>query len=179
MAEGPFSFGEKTRSFFGNILNRVKLNKLMEEVSAVVEPCGFVCVEAEWQGHDRVLRLFIDSLEPGSGMDLDGCVRVSRLLDESGLIDKEVAGNYTLEVSSPGVERPLRRLQDFTRFIGQEVEARLSSVSHDRRRGRGILTAVASQDNETNITIDTQDGVWTFPLSVLAKANVVHNWGEG
>lgn len=159
-------------------MNRLKLNELMSQVSNILEPHGFICIEAEWQGHDRVLRLYVDSRSAGAAVDLDSCVYISRLLDDSGKLDEVVTGHYTLEVSSPGVERPLRRAEDFLRFMGSEIDARLADRHQERRRARGILAAVEGPDNETKITLDTPQGAWTFPLAALAKANLVHDWGE-
>lgn len=160
------------------LVNRSKLDELMQEVSGVLEPHGFVCIEVEWQGHDRILRLYVDVEGSDTGVDLDGCVRVSRILDESGRLDERVSGAYTLEVSSPGIERPLRRAQDFQRFVGNEIEARLSVKHQERRRARGFLKTVEAHGTDTLITLDTPEGAWTFPLASLAKANLIHDWGE-
>ena len=93
-------------------------------VERVVEACGLELVQAELVGggRERVLRVFLD--QPG-GIALADCERVSRAL--SAALDEDeaaVAGSYTLEVSSPGLDRPLTRREDFERFAGQRVRVR-------------------------------------------------------
>lgn len=160
-------------------MNRQKLDALMSEVSDLLVGAGYVCVDAEWQAHDKILRLYIDVESEGKSMDLDACVKVSQILEEDGRLDRQISTAYTLEVSSPGIERPLRRLKDFQRFIGSDVEVRLSEKVGERRKGRGRLRSVDDSGAEIKITVDTPEGVWTFPLDRLAQANLVHNWGEG
>jgi ribosome maturation factor RimP len=97
-------------------------------LSPLVNPLGFEVVYVELQTHrQKVLRLFIDFLEPREGVSvgIEDCVKVARALDEP--LDKlaetesSLKGAYELEVSSPGVDRPLRTERDFERFKGREV----------------------------------------------------------
>jgi len=152
-------------------MNRAKLDQVMAVVSAVLDPHGFECIEAEWHIHSHILCLFVDR---AGGINLDGCAEASRLLSDVAELDALIPGTYTLEVSSPGVERPLRRRSHFEQHIGAVVDVRLAEKVLDRRRGVGRLLAVS---NDEQITIDTSQGPWSFPLSRLQKASLVYDWG--
>lgn len=162
-------------------MDRVKLDDIIAKVSGVLNPSGLDCIEAEWIGNERILRLFVDVLgseirEEGKGIDLNGCVRASRLLEESPELDETVGSAYTLEVSSPGIERPLRRSSDFVQHIGETIQVKLRDKHADRRNGTGKLVRV--DDGEAAcITLDTAEGQWSFPLASLQRANLVYDWG--
>lgn len=165
-------------------MDRTKLDTVIALVSRLLQPAGYECIEAEWAGNDRVLRLFIDRVEGAPvpegkkpGVDLDDCVKASKLLDEVAELDAAIDGTYNLEVSSPGVERPLRRLVDFEKHLGQTVEVKLADKIDDRRHGTGKLVAVA-KDTQPIITLETKRGPWSFPHSSLQRASLVYDWGD-
>jgi len=134
------------------------------------------CVEAEWQAHDRILRLYVDRTS-GSGIDLDGCVVASKLLVDQQELDDLVKGPYTLEVSSPGVERPLRRASHFRQSIGENIAVNLDRKIGDRKRATGRLLAVnEATEGETQVSLETEEGVWSFPIESVQKAHVVFDW---
>ncbi len=117
----------------------------------------------------RVLRLYLDK---EGGPNLDDLSRVSRQLGD--LLDMHVAveGSYTLEVSSPGVNRLLRGLEHFVRFTGKRVRVRTREMIEGRRSFLGLLKEV----REGGIVI-LQDGAeFHIPLSVIEKANYEHDW---
>lgn len=102
-------------------------DSIISVLSPLVEPMGFEIVHAEAQlGRMGALRLFIDHADPARGaIGIEDCAIVSRALDEAlenhKVIDAIFKGPYELEVSSPGVARPLRRPKDFDRFSGHNV----------------------------------------------------------
>jgi ribosome maturation factor RimP len=103
---------------------------------------------------------------------VDDISRVSRAL--SDILDTEdaVDGAYTLEVSSPGINRPLRRPEHFARFVGKRVRVRTRDMIEGRRSFLGILGAVV----EDKITL-TQDGKeFNIPFSMIEKSNYEHEW---
>lgn len=117
----------------------------------------------------RVLRLFLDK-EGGPSMDDLG--RVSRALSE--LLDAEdtVDGAYTLEVSSPGINRPLKRPEHFARFVGKRIRVRTRDMIDGRRSFLGILGEVV----EDKIIL-AQDGTkFQIPFSMIEKSNYEHDW---
>ncbi len=115
-------------------------------------------------GPGGTLTLFVD--RPG-GVDLELCGAVSAALDE-------VRARYSLEVSSPGLNRRLRRTAHFAAVLGREVAVKLTAPRDGRSNFRGILVAA----DETSVTLDLGDGSATLPLPDIAKAHVVYNFDE-
>jgi ribosome maturation factor RimP len=142
-------------------------------VAPVVEAAGLdlVDVELRREGKRRVLRVTVDR---EGGLDLDTIAevseRVSRRLDVEGFDP----GPYALEVSSPGVERPLRGPGDFGRHVGQEVRVRTSEPVGGARVHRGRLIAAG----EDSVTIATDDGERTVAYGNVAAARTVVDWDE-
>ncbi|MEX1178025.1 MAG: ribosome maturation factor RimP [Nitriliruptor sp.] len=131
-----------------------------------------VDVEVKGQQGRRVVKLIADAIGPGPGLDVDTIASLSRkvggALDETDLIP----GAYTLEVTSPGATRPLRRPRDFVRNIGREVAiVRLEDLG-DPRELRGEVTGA---DDDT-VTIETGDGAVPVPLAEIDHGKVVLPW---
>lgn len=153
-------------------MNRQQLNSIMDIVSDVILDSGFDCIEAEWNQHDRVLRLFVDHED---GVDLTSCVKVNKLLVDHEEVDKLIPENSMLEVSSPGVERPLRKIQHFEKFIGSKAKIRLIDKVLERRQETGRLVAV----DGNNVTLETDGGDWwVFPIEKLHKAHLLFEWNN-
>ena len=141
-------------------------------VRPVVEASGLELVEASFrrEGRTRVLRVTVDR---EGGIDLEtiseASERISRRLDLEDL----GRGRYTLEVSSPGVERPLRTARDFERHVGQKVRVRTNALVEGARTHTGPLVAV---DGEA-ISVATEDGEHRIPMDEVASAKTVFEWG--
>ena len=157
-----------------------------QELEARVEALGFEVVELERAGSKSrpILRLRIDrqDSEPGNGVTVDDCARVSRAL-EAYLDEGVVAGGrYTLEVSSPGVERPLVRERDFARFTGERVAVKgYGPLRGKEKRLEGELLGLepASGDDESGgtIRIRLDDGEEArIPRNDVARAHLVFRW---
>lgn len=117
----------------------------------------------------RVLRLYLDK---AGGPTVDDLSRVSRQLSE--LLDSQdaVDGAYTLEVSSPGINRPLKRPEHFARYIGKRVRIRTRDLIGGRKSFLGILYAVAGE----GVTV-TQEGTrYDIPFAAIEKSNYEHDW---
>lgn len=123
-------------------------------------------VDLEVRGSSSVtLALFID--RPG-GVDLELCAAVSQALE--GLRER-----FALEVSSPGLDRRLRKPAHFAAALGQEVVVRLTTAHDGRRNFRGVLVAAGPD----SITLESPDGEnATLPLAALAKAHVVYDFAN-
>ena len=115
-------------------------------------------------GPGGTLTLFID--RPG-GVDLELCGAVSAALDD-------VRASYSLEVSSPGLDRRLRKPAHFAAALGREVAVKLAAPREGRSNFRGVLVAA----DEDSVTLDLDDGSATLPLPDIAKAHVVYNFDE-
>ncbi len=170
----------KYDSTMDSSMDRLRLDSIIEAASSALTEGGYECIEAEWESNDRILRLFIDCVRAeATGMTMEECVKASRLLDATDRLDQVIAGSYTLEVSSPGVERPLRRQRDFEKHLGQMIEVKLSDKIQDRKHGKGRLVDVLDETgDDVLITLDTNRGPWQFPLATLQRASLVYDWGN-
>ena len=157
--------------------------KTAAAVRAVVEPTvrdlGFDLIFVEvgsGAGGRRTLRLFIDSdadqaddAEAGQGgVTVAGCAKVSR--EASALLDVEdpIAGAYVLEVSSPGLDRPLARPKDFERYRGQRVRLRTEAPVDGRRNFAGVLQGMEGG----MVVLDGEGGAMAVPFAALKRAHV-------
>ncbi|MBU2097362.1 MAG: ribosome maturation factor RimP [Gammaproteobacteria bacterium] len=117
------------------------------------------------RGHSSLLRIYIDSPE---GITIEDCEKVSRQV--SGILDVEdpLPGEYTLEVSSPGFDRPLFVFEQFSGFIGEVVNLRLRTPIEGRRKFKGVL-----EKAENDIITMTVDGtLHEIPWQQVDKANI-------
>lgn len=141
-------------------------------VEAIVEPVvtslGYELVGTEFmqQGRSGLLRVYID-IE--NGITLDDCQRVSHQL--SGVLDVEdvIKSQYQLEVSSPGLDRPLFKMEHFERFIGHKAKMKLTAPLNGQRKFSGILRGV----KDGNVILEIEDGEIALPLSAIDKANLI------
>jgi len=122
-------------------------NDRVDNLRAILEPgvsaLGFELVDAELTGtgHHTVLRVFIDGPE---GVTVDDCAKVSRQVSAILDVDDPLPGQYTLEVSSPGLDRPLVKPADFERCIGETVKIRMYEPLQGRKNFKGDLVKVSA-----------------------------------
>jgi ribosome maturation factor RimP len=141
-------------------------------VQAVVEPVvtslGYELVGVEYliQGRGGLLRVYIDAVE---GIALHDCQQVSHQL--SGVLDVEdvLHTQYQLEVSSPGLDRPLFTAEHFVRFAGFRAKLKLAVLTKGQRKLRGVLRGM--QDDQVLMEIDGEEVA--LPLSAIDKANLI------
>ena len=142
------------------------LGKLFEPV---VESMGYELVGVEFLGAGAygTLRVYIDR---DSGVNLDDCAAISHQI--SGILDVEepIKQAYDLEVSSPGIERPLFKLADFERYAGKTVRIKLAVGLLGRKNFKGELQGVAESKL---VTIKVDGEVFDLPYADIAKANLV------
>jgi ribosome maturation factor RimP len=147
---------------------RRELTHLWELFEPVVNGMGYDLIEIEHFPNPKhgVLRLYIDKED---GITIDDCSDVSRQI--SALIDVEdpVRGQFNLEVSSPGMDRPLRRVKDFQRFTGSQVKLKTIMPFEGQRNFSGRLL----EADEDSVVIETDTEEITIPMSALDKARVV------
>jgi ribosome maturation factor RimP len=143
-------------------------DKIWDLITPVVENLGYelVGIEHVSQGRHSVLRIYIDH---ENGITVDDCANVSHQV--SGLLDVEdpVKGNYTLEVSSPGMDRPLFTLEQFARFAGELVQIRLHAPLEGRRKLSGRIKGI---DGE-HVEIDVDDVSYRLTLDEIDTARLV------
>ena len=179
-------------------LNGIHLSakkKLLEDlIRPVVEGLGyeFWGMEHLSQGKYTLLRIYIESLsgvpvnkstdvsisEEGqvedasvseSGIALDDCERVSRQVGAIMDVEDPIEGDYTLEVSSPGMDRALYNLSQYERFKGYQVAIKLRMAYEGRRKYNGLLVGV--EDRDVVIQVDQEE--FLFPIESIEKANII------
>lgn len=148
-----------------------------ERVTAIAEPLlatmGLELVELEYKrfGRSMVLRLFID--RPG-GVTLDDCADVSRELSQVLDVEDFIREHYTLEVSSPGLDRPLKKESDYLRYTGRLVKLRTFELLPDdagNMRKTFVGTLLGLEDGTVRLTLQEGQSA-TLPLGKIAKANL-------
>lgn len=141
--------------------------KIQALIQPAVQALGYELVGIEHlsQGRHSLLRIYIDSED---GITLDDCERVSHQV--SGLLDVEDAihGHYNLEVSSPGLDRPLFSEEQFQRFSGKEAKVRLSVPMDGRKNFTGVIRGVS--DGKVILEVDQQ--TVELPFDSIEKANL-------
>jgi ribosome maturation factor RimP len=147
----------------------VKLGELLE---TTLPPLGYELVDWETSGRGRHVRVFIDKPE---GVDVEDCARVSNHLTH--LFTVENIDYDRLEVSSPGLDRPLTKLADYARFAGEDVQMNLHEMSDGARRWKGTLRGVEGE----NVLLDTASGLRTIPFAAIDKCRLVPKieWRKG
>ena len=139
----------------------MNLGELLEKT---LPPMGYELVDWEMSPKGRLVRVFIDKPK---GVDVEDCARVSRHLTR--LFAVENVDFDRLEVSSPGLDRPLKKPADFVRFVGEEAEIRLSNPIENARRMKGILSGL--EDNA--VLVLTAQGMRAIPLGDIDRARLV------
>ena len=145
-----------------------KLEQLQALLAPVVTGLGFECwgIEFVSQGKHSVLRIYIDK---EGGILVDDCEAVSR--QASAILDVEdpITSEYTLEVSSPGMDRPLFTLEQFASHAGEQVKIKLRSPFEGRRNFQGLLRGVEEQD----VVVQVDDQEFLLPIDSIDKANII------
>jgi len=148
------------------------VSQLHQSLSPIVTGLGYELLGIEWhsQGKHSLLRLYIDH---DDGIGIEDCEAVSRQLSAYLDVEDLVQGHYRLEVSSPGLDRPLFSLAHFARFIGEDVKVKCYGDINGQKRFTGSIEAV-NQDGAAAVVIKLEnDTLLTIPFSNIAKANLV------
>ena len=140
---------------------RETLLKLLEPA---IEALGYELVELEFPPH--LLRIYIDR---DGGVTVDDCEIVSRQVSAVLDVEDPIPGTYTLEVSSPGLDRPLRKEADFVRFAGERAKVELTLPRDGRRRFTGTLKGCEA--GQVLIEVDGEEH--RLPLADIGKARLV------
>lgn len=149
----------------------MSLQKLNEMLQPLVEDLGYEFIGLEYSPNPKhsVLRIYIDS---ESGVDIKDCETVSR--ETAALLDVKdpIKSHYNLEVSSPGLDRPLFTLAHFTEFKGQEVKINLFAPLDGRRKFQGVILDV----NDREVSVDQDGTKVALEFSNIAKARLVPDY---
>lgn len=137
-------------------------------IEPIVEGLGYECVGIEYNPHPRngLLRIYIDKQ---GGILVEDCTKVSHQL--SGVLDVEdpIQGNYQLEISSPGEDRPFFKLSQFESFIGSTVKVGLFKAIENRKKITGVIQKV---ENES-VFLQEDGHIFEIPFQAMSKARLV------
>ncbi|MCC7325744.1 MAG: ribosome maturation factor RimP [Burkholderiales bacterium] len=154
--------------------------RLGELLEMTLPPMGYELVGWEMSPRGRLVRIFIDKPEVvgpgrGHGVNVDDCARVSNHLTH--LFNVENIDYDRLEVSSPGLDRPLTKLADYTRFAGEEAQVHLHEAADGTRKWKGILRGVAGD----NVLLEAARGMRTIPFAAIDRCRLVPKieWRKG
>jgi ribosome maturation factor RimP len=153
-------------------LPKERIQTVVEVLSApLAEELGYELVEVEYrkEGRDWVLRCTIDS---ENGIGTEDCRRFSEALEI--LLDREdpIPGSYLLEVSSPGLDRPLKKERDYLRFVGSRVEIRLAKPLNNQKLFHGELLGMTEGDLKLVQLRDDQGKIVEIPFPEVTKAHL-------
>jgi ribosome maturation factor RimP len=178
---------------------RKDIDDLWRLLEPPIEGAGLELVELQWNRETEgwVLRVFIDRPEgpqvpgPGNGagdgsdegnddasvfepmyVSHEDCEQVSRDLSATLDVADSIHHAYRLEVSSPGIDRPLRRERDFARFAGQEAKIRTADAVEGRRNFSGVLRGA----KDGQVQIDCEGKLYQLPIAIIVRANLVPDW---
>jgi ribosome maturation factor RimP len=136
-------------------------------LQTTVAALGYVLwgVEHVAQGRHSVVRIYIDS---PAGITVDDCAVVSEQVSSILDVEDPITGEYTLEVSSPGMDRLLFNLEQYSGYVGETVDLRLRSAFEGRRRFKGMLKGIEGED----VVIQIDDHEFLLPYGAIEKARV-------
>ncbi len=144
--------------------------KIETLIGPVIDELGYELVRVQMQGGARqpTLQIMAERRDRAA-MLVDDCARLSRaisnILDEADPIDSE----YLLEVSSPGIDRPLMKRADYERFIGHEVKLEMAVPVDGRKRFQGVMTAIEGD----NLLVAGETGPVALPLAAIKNAKLI------
>lgn len=143
---------------------------LYERLVTLINSMGYELVGCELysQGRKVIFRIYIDGRE---GITLDDCSRVSHQVSAMMDVEDLIQGKYSLEISSPGINRPLFEIEHYRNHIGKRVKIRLYSAINQRRQYTGVLLKVEGED--IYLIIEGLNQEIKLPFSAIEKANLV------
>jgi len=179
------NYNKRGKNFDSKAKNQKKMpsrDLIIQKVIAISEPLieaeemELIHVEYRRESSGWVLRLYID--KPG-GVNLDDCISISRLISDVLDVSLEQQFDetnenkysippYNLEVSSPGIKRPLKKRKDFQRFINEKIYVKLKEPMNNRKNFKGILSNVS--DDTIDINIDKK--IYNIPLTAINMARL-------
>lgn len=148
--------------------------QLTSLVGPVVRGLGYELWGIEFHAHGKQssLKVYIDAED---GIGVDDCAKVSRQIGAMLDVEDPISGHYTLEVSSPGMDRRLFTLEQFEAFKGSNVKLSLREPYEGRRRYKGILCGIEDEE----VVVRSGDEEYLFPFESIERANVVPTFGAG
>lgn len=149
------------------------IEKIEKIVTPVVNEMGLSLVDIEYMqdGGYWYVRIYVENLN--GEITLEECAAISGKIDED--VDKLIEQRFFLEVSSPGIERPLKKIEDFIRFKGEKIKVSLKHKINDKKSFEGIITEC--KNNIIFLEIE-EENIVEIPFSEVKKANIIYEFDE-
>lgn len=142
--------------------------RLAEIITPAIEDLGFELVRVRlMSGKSTLLQIMAD--RPDGGIEVDDCARISNAVSAVLDVEDPILDQYTLEVSSPGIDRPLTRLKDFDTFEGYEARLETAELIDGRRRFKGVLAGIDGNE----VLINVEEGTIGLQFDWLSEAKLV------
>ena len=145
--------------------------RLLELLDPVAEAAGYAIVRLRLMGGEHVRRLQIMAERPDGTMVVEDCTALSLAVSEALDAADPIRGEYTLEVSSPGIDRPLTRLADFETYAGYDARIELDRLVENRKRFKGRLAGV--DDQSVGIDLEGENETALVPFAWISEAKLV------
>ena len=145
-------------------------NALHDKLDNTIKSMGYELVGVEMlpQGRQLLLRIYVDR---ANGVTVDDCSLISRQLSAMLDVEDPIQSRYILEVSSPGVDRPLFVLEHYQKYVGQQIKVKLHVPIQQRRQFRGVLQRV--EGDQIHLRVKDVDNEIVVPFSSIDKANLI------
>jgi len=145
------------------------MGRIEQIVTPSIEAMGFEVVRVRVTGGERPILQIMAERVDRAPMTVEDCADLSRSISAVLDVEDPITGAYTLEISSPGIDRPLTRPSDFTRFAGFEARMETRVAVDGRKRFKGILKGL---ENDL-VVLETEEGAARIPLDAVQKAKLV------
>lgn len=149
--------------------------KITHFAAPVIEDLGFELVLVKIRNENGSQNVQIMAEDPATGrLGVDDCAKISRAVAAVMDVEDPISGAYRLEISSPGIDRPLTRLKDFEAHIGYDVRLETSMpMDNGQKKFRGLLKGLKKDGEYDMVLIDTEEGSFELPMLDLIKAKLV------
>ena len=142
--------------------------RMAEIITPVIEDLGYELVRVRlMSGKNTILQIMAD--KPAGGIEVDDCAKISTAVGATLDVEDPIVDEYALEVSSPGIDRPLTRLKDFENFEGYEAKIETTELIDGRRRFKGQLAGIDGND----VLINVEEGTIGLQFDWLSDAKLV------
>lgn len=149
--------------------------EIHKHLAKIINNMGYDLLGCELlaRGRHMLLRIYIDrqTADEQGGVTVEDCSQVSYQVSAWLDVEDPIPGQYTLEVSSPGLDRPLFEIEHYKKYIGSRVKIKLSSPIQQRKNYKGILSRVKGED--IYLLVDDWNQEVVLPFSIIEKANLV------
>jgi ribosome maturation factor RimP len=156
--------------FYWIFLDMMIEDRVRELITPSVEDLGYDLVRVQYRGQNRKTLQVMAERKDQCPMTVDDCELISNTVSALMDVADPIAERYALEVSSPGIDRPLMKLDDFARFAGFAAKVHLNDLYEGRRQVDGLIAGVEGEN--ITFTLDTKD-TFTFPFHVFQRGKLL------